>query len=254
MHEYEDRFRLRTPEGVDLDLTLAGVGSRFTAAIVDLLLQGMIVLALAIALLGGTAFLGETTSALGAAIFFIGYFLVIFGYDILFEVFASGRTPGKRWTGLRVVRVGGQPVGFVTSAIRNLLRIVDILPGLYAVGTVAILVTSKNQRVGDLAAGTLVVRDRTGISSQDVARREQARAGPAETPATAWDVTAVGAEEVAAVRSFLDRRWDLEPGARSEVARTLAHALQSKVGGYPDYLGPESFLEQLAAQKAARET
>ena len=128
-----------------------------------------------------------------------------------FEVLAGGRTPGKRWNGLRVVRTGGQPVGFVSSTIRNLLRVVDLLPGFYLVGIVSILVTKRNQRVGDLAAGTIVAR---------APRRRRARfeAPPPARPAaaaaahSAWDVSAITAEELAAVRAFLgaEARWPTE--------------------------------------------
>ena len=112
-------------------------------------------------LLGAAAVLFEGFAVAGAAsggAFAISAFLIFFVYDVAFEVLAGGRTPGKRWNGLRVVRTGGQPVGFVSSTIRNLLRVVDLLPGFYLVGIVSILVTKRNQRVGDLAAGTIVAR------------------------------------------------------------------------------------------------
>ena len=96
----------------------------------------------------------------GAALLALVSFAVVTTYDILFEVFASGRTPGKRMNGLRVVRSGGEPVRFVTSAIRNALRAIDFLPFAYVIGAVTILATRNNQRLGDIAAGTLVVRER----------------------------------------------------------------------------------------------
>jgi uncharacterized RDD family membrane protein YckC len=248
--EYEDRVTIQTPEGVDLQLTLAGVGSRFVAAITDFLIQNALVIAAALALLGGSALTGDdVATGLGAALFFIVLFLVIFGYDILFEVFASGRTPGKRATGIRVVRSGGEPVGFLTSAVRNVLRLVDFLPFMYAVGIVAILVTRRNQRLGDIAAGTLVVRERLG------ARRRRTAPRPIERPvseASGWDVGGVTGEEVAAVRSFLERRWELEADPRADVARALAEKLRPKVSGAAAGLGDEEFLEALAATKARR--
>src|SRR5438874_7851272 len=125
---FEDRLTLDTPEGVQLELTLAGVGSRFTAALLDYLIQ--LVILIALGLVFGYGF-GVTLGggAWAAAIFFVLVFLVFNGYFIAFEVLASGRTPGKRWNGLRVVRESGAPVTFGASAVRNVLRLVDILPG-----------------------------------------------------------------------------------------------------------------------------
>jgi uncharacterized RDD family membrane protein YckC len=248
--EYEDRVRIETPEGVDLDLRLAGLGSRFVATLIDLLIQGSVVIGAGLALVGVEIFAEDSVaSGIGAAVFSIVLFLVILGYDILFEVLASGRTPGKRWTGLRVVRTGGQPVRFLTSAIRNLLRLVDVLPFGYLVGAVAILVTPRNQRLGDVAAGTLVVRERVGEARTGTPRPVAPAAFEA---ALAWDVSGVTREELSAVRRFLERREGLTPEARRHLATTLARQLRPKVAGAPDTRSDERFLEEVAAVKAAR--
>jgi uncharacterized RDD family membrane protein YckC len=246
---YDDRVTIATPEGVDLDLRLAGLGSRFVATTIDLLIQSAIIVAAGLALVGVEIFSEESVvSGAGAAVFSVVLFLIIAGYDILFEVLASGRTPGKRWTGLRVVRSGGQPVGFITSTIRNLLRLVDFLPFSYLVGIVSILVTRRNQRLGDVAAGTLVVRERVG---------DVHRARPVPPPGVldaelAWDVSAITGDELAAVRSFLERRAGLTSEARVLLAERLAERLRDKVPGAGASGGNEAFLEQLAAVKAAR--
>src|SRR5438105_1416279 len=135
-----------TPEGVELRLTLAGVGSRFIAAAVDAAIEGALLIALALLVFLSDGFGGGPNVA--AAVYAVVAFLVFWGYDVAFEVLASGRTPGKRWNGLRVVRSGGQPIGFLASATRNLLRVIDFLPGAYGIGIVLILVTAKNQRLG----------------------------------------------------------------------------------------------------------
>lgn len=242
--QFEDRITLATPEGVHLELTLAGVGSRFAAALVDLAIQ--IALLIVIAAVGFGVF---APTGVGVAAVTVLSFLVFAAYDILFEVFASGRTPGKRLNGLRVVRTDGSPVGFFTSAVRNVLRLADLLPGMYLAGIVSILVTRRNQRLGDLAAGTLVVRER---------RPSLGWQAPAPSPQApnaqwlSWDVSAVSAAELAAVRRFLDRRNELTSGARYELALKLAQPLRSKVPGVPDDVRGERFLEQLAAAKAAR--
>ena len=247
--EYEDRLTIQTPEGLDLELSLAGVGSRFTAALLDFLIQNAIVIAAVLALVGVEVFAGGV-SGLGGGIFALVLFFVIFGYDVLFEVFASGRTPGKRATGIRVVQSGGEPVGFLTSAIRNALRLVDFLPFMYAVGIVSILATRRNQRLGDLAAGTLIVRERRHERRAAAAGRGRSGGGEADAYA-AWDVSAITAEEHAAVRSFLERRAELDDAARADVARALAEALRAKVVAAQD-AGDEAFLETVAAVKARR--
>jgi uncharacterized RDD family membrane protein YckC len=251
--QIEDRVTISTPEGVDLELTLAGVGSRFTSAIVDSLIQGAIIVALLVLFLG----VGDLGGGVAQAVFTVVGFALFAGYDITFEVLASGRTPGKRLNGLRVVRTDGSPVTFLTSAVRNLLRIVDIV-GLYAVGIISILVTSKNQRLGDLAAGTLVVRERRAVSAAPAYSRSRAGAAltapppGATAPWSAWDVSGVTTDELVAVRRFLDRRHDLTLDARGLLASELATALLPKVVGVPEQTRGETFLEQLAAAKAQR--
>lgn len=254
--QYEDRLSIPTPEGVELELTLAGVGSRFVAAVVDQVIQWAIIIALTLlaAWLAGRAdgtAADDATGALAVAAFTVVVFLAQLGYHIVFETLASGRTPGKRWAGLRVVTLGGGPVGFLTSAVRNLLRVIDALPGFYAVGVTAVLASRRNQRLGDLAAGTLVVRERRG------GRRRAEPGPPAAHPAserlTTWDVSGVTADELATVRRFLQRREGLTTEARDRLSEELARRLRPKVvGPEGDDRDAEEFLEELAAAKAAR--
>jgi len=130
------------------------------------------------------------------------------------------------------------------------LRLVDFLPSGYLVGIVSILVSRRNQRLGDLAAGTLVVRER-----RPATRWQESPAPSLQAPVAqwlSWDVSAVTVAEVAAVRRFLARRDELTPGARAQIARELAEGLRPKVAGAPDTIYGETFLEQLAVAKAAR--
>ena len=245
---YEDRISVDTPEGVTLEVTLAGVGSRFAAGLVDQLIRFALLGALLLlqrALAGGSDASGGAVAGVLVAVF-----LVQFGYDVLFETLASGRTPGKRWTGLRVVKAGGGPVGFLASALRNILRIVDSLPGFYLVGILAVLFTRNNQRLGDLAAGTLVVRERRQKTTLPPARPAPAAASPPE--GDLWDVSGISAEEIATVRRFLDRRPTLAPEARDRLAYEMATRLGPKVAGPPRRWDPEEFLEYLVSAKAAR--
>lgn len=240
---FEDRLTIDTPEGVPLELTLAGVGSRFASALLDYLIQAIIIAALALVLIYGAG-VHPGAGAVAQAIWALGYFVVFNGYDVGFEVLNSGRTPGKALNGLRVVRESGAPVTFATSAVRNVLRIVDILPGTYLVGTISILVTRRNQRIGDLAAGTLVVRE---------ARRlpPEVQISPS-VQAPAWDTSAIDPQELDAVAAFLARRGDLAAGARIQIAAELAGRLRSKVGGAVAAEGDEMFLERLVAAKRGR--
>jgi uncharacterized RDD family membrane protein YckC len=245
--EYEDRITITTPEGVELSLTLAGVGSRFIAAIVDATIETILLIALALVVFLSDGFGAGQNAAV--AIYVVAAFLVFWGYDVAFEVLASGRTPGKRWNGLRVVLAGGQPIGFLASAARNLLRLIDWLPSLYLVGIVSIFVTRKNQRVGDIVAGTLVVRERRAKTEPVVAAPVRLRR--AGTAYSAWDVSAITAEELAAVRAFLERRHEIEWDARHELARTIAARLRPKVPG-TEGMRSEDFLEQLVLAKSQR--
>jgi uncharacterized RDD family membrane protein YckC len=243
---YEDRISVATPEGVTLEATLAGVGSRLAAGVIDQILRWIVIIA-AIVLMEvlGEGSMDDTTSGLAVAALLVVVFLVQFAYDVLFETLGSGRTPGKRWTGLRVVKLGGAPVGFLASALRNLLRIIDALPGFYLVGILSVMFTKNNQRLGDLAAGTVVIRDRTQVTALPEVRT------PAED-AGLYDVSAVSADDVATVRRFLDRRPTLAPDARDRLAMEMATRLGSKVVGPPRHWDPEEFLEYLVAAKAAR--
>jgi uncharacterized RDD family membrane protein YckC len=235
----ETRMAIATPEGVEVELTLAGIGSRFMAGALDYTIQIVVIVAMALIL--------QPAGGAGAAIFTSASFAMIFFYDVLFEVLGGGRTPGKRVNGLRVVRSGGRPITFSRSALRNILRLIDILPGMYAVGMIVMFISPRNQRVGDLAAGSYVVRDRIGGPARP--HRMTERPEVDTTPAQTWDVTAISAEDVATVRAFLERRYDLNDESRRAIGRELAARLRPRVGGVPTDVHDEQFLELLVAVK-----
>jgi uncharacterized RDD family membrane protein YckC len=242
---FEDRLAIATPEGVEIELTLAGLGSRFIASLLDFFIRLLPLIALLV-------LVDPTDSAIGAALFALADFGMQFFYNVLFEVLGGGRTPGKRASGLRVVRSGGRPVTFVRSMLRNIVRIVDWLPAAYLIGMVAIFITNNNQRLGDLAGGTLVVRDRHGDRRTGDA---PSSAGTTYDPGEAvnWDISAVSAEDVATVRAFLERRPSLGSGPRVDLARRLAERLRPLVGGANEPSN-ERFLEKLVAAKARRDS
>ena len=236
--EYEDRRTISTPEGVQLALGLAGIGSRFMAVLIDYAICGV---AYVLLLLGSLA-IGSGTLA---TIVSVTVVLVInVAYFTIFEAFGGGRTLGKRVTGLRVVTSGGGQVGLRASLIRNIIRVLEAAL-LYVPAIVSVLVTRDNQRLGDLAAGTIVVREAKAV-------RVAAPAPPQVAPEAlaSWDVTGVGEEESSAVRAFLERRAQLRPGARRALAQQLAGRLRPLVAGARPGLDDETFLEHLAAAKA----
>jgi uncharacterized RDD family membrane protein YckC len=235
--ELDDRITIATPEGIELQLQLAGLGSRFIAGVTDLIIQ--IVLLVLLALLTGALSGGE---ALNATVFVIGAFVILFLYPILFEVLARGQTPGKRLAHLRVVRDSGAPDDLPASAIRNLVRIIDGPLVLYLPTVVSILATAQNQRPGDLAAGTLVIREASPTPSSAIP------AGDRELPVN-WDVSAITPQELAAIRQFLDRRTSLDRTSRSALAARLANGLGAKVAGAQLRGDPEAFLQTLAELK-----
>jgi uncharacterized RDD family membrane protein YckC len=237
----QETLRIATPEGVSLELPLAGIGSRFVALLVDTLLQSLAFVALILALLvlGAGGFAADAVVA-------VAVFALLFVYHPAFELAAGGRTPGKRWSSLRVVCDDGSPVTFRASALRNLVRLVDFLPGLYLVGTIAIFATRHNQRLGDLAAGTIVVRE----------PRAAALAPTLPVAAVddlpAWDVSGLRDAELAALRRFLERRHALGVVPRNRLASELAERLRPSVGGVGGDLAPERFLELIAALRSIR--
>jgi uncharacterized RDD family membrane protein YckC len=246
--QYEDRITIPTPEGVALEMTLAGMGSRAIAGGLDLLFKGLLLLVLLLVLYGA---FGEY----GALVIVPLIGLTLLLYDVGFETLRGGRTPGKSIGGLRVVRSSGRAVDLTASMIRNVLRLVDGMTTLYLPTMVSIAATKRNQRLGDLAADTVVIRDRRGI---DVAQPRFAASGaaasaePMHAAAGAhWDVSAVPAEDLVTVRAFLERRNSLAREARSRLAAQLDGALRPRVGG-ADVTDPERFLEILYDAKRAR--
>jgi uncharacterized RDD family membrane protein YckC len=245
--ELDERVTLPGAEGIDLDLVLAGIGSRGAALAVDLGVQFVA----AILVFAASAPFGR----LGPAVLSVGAFALWFGYPILTEAFNDGQTLGKQAFGIAVVREDGTPVGFVAAAIRAVVRLIDLLPGVFTVGLVSMVVTRRCQRLGDLAAGTLVVRRsrRPQLAVGGPVGLDPAAGGWAVPPEIAtWDTTGVTLDELAAIRAFLDRRHQLALEHRATIAATLAGQVAPKVVGVPVDGGPELFLERVAYARSFR--
>ncbi len=251
-------YAVLTPERITLQYDVAGIGSRSAAALIDTAIQvaTIALLTVVIALLG--RLVGVSALALDApdagtlpfavllAVFVVCVFAILFGYYVLFEIVWNGQTPGKRVLGLRVLRENGYPLRPGDATVRNLVRIVDGPPFGAVVGLTVMLFNKQARRLGDFAAGTIVVREgtRRGVAALTAPAPPAADApdgatGPLLSPADAT-----------LVRDFLVRRERLDPGARHRLAERLADALAARYGLQTRRAASstEVFLERLAGR------
>ena len=215
---------LVTPEAVELDLEPATVGSRSVAILLDYLLigTGLLLLAAAEAAFG---FGGFVPNWLGIALLLLLVFALQFGYPTGFETLWRGRTPGKAAMGLRVVTVEGAPVRFRHAAVRAAVGLLELQATLGGIAVIASFASPRGQRLGDLAAGTLVVRERRSGGPPQAVRFD---APPGlESYVRILDVSRVDATDYTTVRDLLRRPMD--PATREAVARQVADALVGRV-------------------------
>jgi uncharacterized RDD family membrane protein YckC len=247
-----DQHTIETPEQMSLRVTLAGIGSRFLALAVDTLIQvaAGIVLLVVLGFLGAAgAFAGMRQSPLWvlAALVF-GIFLIMFGYFALFELAWNGQTPGKRVVGIRVVKDSGRPLTPAETIGRNLLRIVDQLPGFYALGVLVALLNAQNKRLGDFVAGSIVIREGTLGELKPI--WQSASASP--PPLGLLGSTALSMEDLVLIETFLNRRSTLAADMRSRVAAQILERLKPKLSLRDEgQSSAESILEFLVYQRRA---
>ena len=239
-------LEVRTPESIAFNYELAGLGSRFLALVVDQAIQ-----IAALVLIFGSVYLALSRTvavrhatgpdkfamSLATALIVAIVFAIFFGYFIVFEALWNGQTPGKKLVGIRVVRDGGYPIDFGASLIRNLIRVGEQLIGYYLFSAISALISPENKRLGDLAAGTIVVRDARLATPQSVTQRET-------EPAYASTAYLSG-EERALIKRFLERRDELSPDRREELAAQLAARVRDRVPPELARLDDESLLERL---------
>jgi uncharacterized RDD family membrane protein YckC len=245
----DDKLIIETPEQTVLEFSLAGIGSRALAVVIDTLLQlGVaIILGLLAALIFYVGFLPKMGKQFGYAALILAAFLIEFGYFAFFETVWNGQTPGKRWTQLRVITDSGRPLGAQGAILRNLMRIVDALPTMYAVGIVTSLISPQNKRVGDYVAGTVVVHEKSlpGGSSIWASTPANLLATPVARPLTA--------AELQLVETFLERRSSLLEEVRRSMSRQIAERLaQGRPDSPESVTEPEKYLESLAEQSRNR--
>jgi len=256
--QYEDRVSISTPEGIEIELALAGLGSRLSARLIDFFFQ--LVIAAIVALVIGlilTGISGSSELGFGAGVGF-AFFAMLF-YDVFYEAYREGQTPGKKRLGIRVLGDGGEPVSFRAAMVRNVMRLIDEVATLFLGALVSIVRSPRNQRLGDHAAGTIVVgvgaaEAGEAISSAALGSELTVSLGaiPALERAGSWDTSAVSGEELDAIRHFLARRGSLNPEARTELGTRLAEGLRERVVGAEPGLADEWLLEIVAALRASR--
>ena len=248
---------IETPELVTFSYTIAGVGSRVAAALIDYLLCLLLFIALLVTLafVGANrlvSFGGTSSEAWALAIVVLGQFFILWGYYVLWEGLADGQTPGKRYMRLRVVSDGGYSVSFAESAIRNLVRILDMQPVFtYGVGIGSILLTKQGKRLGDLAAGTLVVREQVMRGTGD---RRGATEERREAAVAAVRHARLNDDEYTVLERFIERRDSLEPARRAVLATRLVERFSNALVGAPAVAGGanEQLFELYADERQAR--
>lgn len=264
MDEGLDQLNIETPELVSIEMPLAGIGSRFIALLIDTLIwaAGLLVLwGASTLLLPGIGAFNRRSAQWATAIYLFSLFVLNWGYFTLFEAFWNGRTPGKRVARIRVIQQSGRAIGLFESMARNLVRYIDALPFCYAVGVIVVFSSRQHQRLGDMAAGTLVVREREQeepLWNESAARTFTAPtfAGivPAPEPHTALSLPAIGIarltwSDLEVMEGFFARRLDLPLDTRQALAQRIAEALKAKSGLEPPAgVSVETFLEAAARQ------
>ena len=243
-------------------MPIAGIGSRFIAIVIDYLIWAALLVIFSLA--GAVIFANVSAFAGASANWVVGIILLMvflfhWGYFTLFEAFGNGRTPGKRVAKIRVIHRSGRAISFIEALARNLVRFVDYLPSLYGVGIVVMFFSQLNQRLGDMVAGTLVVRDHEvdsphwGESGSRIITSQ-----PGDTPIPAPHMSVVlpvsalarlSTADLEVLEGFFSRRLDMDLAIRAALAERIANALRAKSGlEIPEGKSVETFLEAVAHQ------
>jgi uncharacterized RDD family membrane protein YckC len=254
----EEILIIETPERVPLHFALASIGNRFLACAVDHAIQitTIVIMVIAFSIIANYSSVSDELTAAPKwvyAILIIILFLLMTGYFAFFEWLWNGQTPGKRWLKLRVIREDGRPITFFEAAVRNLLRNFDMMPApFYSIGLISVFASNKDQRIGDMVAGTVVIRER----ETEAPAFAQVFDSPVSDPALrrsfrpvdfVANVNELSESEIQVVETFLRRRWDLGDVPRQWMAWRVAMPLLYKLR--PQYevatFTYEGFLEEL---------
>ncbi len=240
-----EKLTIETPEQIELEFPVAGLGSRGMALLVDSLIQGVVVIVVLIISSLVYPDLARYWESAGkwmmAAIIFL-MFCLYWGYFAIFEVFWNGQTPGKRQAHIRVITASGRPITVFEAIARNFLRAVDSQL-FYMVGAIAIAVDKKNRRLGDMVAGTVVIHE---LQEQGDSYWYGQKSDAVVTPPVEA-ITAMTAQEFQLIETFLNRRLDLPYEQRQQTAQTIADRIGTRLNVPPaDRGSAENFLEELS--------
>jgi uncharacterized RDD family membrane protein YckC len=254
----EDILIIETPERVPLHFALASIGNRFIACAIDHAIQALTVglIILVSFILTSFTVVEQVLSSAPKwvyAVMILLLFLTVSGYFAFFEWIWSGQTPGKRWLKLRVIREDGRPITFWEASVRNLLRSLDMMPApFYSIGLISVFSTNRDQRVGDMVAGTVVVREREA----EAPAFAEVFATPVSDPALrrsfkpvdfTASLSSLTESEIQVVETFLRRRWDLSEVPRQWMAWRVSIPILYKIRPTYDLatFTYEGFLEEL---------
>ncbi|AFY74216.1 putative membrane protein/domain protein [Synechococcus sp. PCC 7502] len=241
-----NQVTLSTPESVELEFTLAGIGNRALALMIDYLVWGSILIVVLFTWgILSTQIPANIASQFGAWAFAITLLLTFFiyvGYFVFFETLWQGQTPGKRFVKIRVIQDNGKPIGIQQATLRALLRPID---DTFSLGAIFIVFNAKEKRLGDWVAGTIVVQEERRSNNPDkfvISDQAQAIANQLLEEA---DVTALLPDDFAVIKEYLKRRKDMEPSARLELSRKLGKQLKELISleTVPPQVSSELFLE-----------
>ena len=235
MSNPEETIDIQTPENVAFGYRVAGIGSRFLATLVDTLiitlLQVVTVVSLVLILNALDASILGNASAWVIALFGLLLFVFYWGYYIFFEMLWNGQSPGKRWTGLRVIRSDGTPITLSESLIRNLVRIIDFLPATYGIGVITMFIDKQSRRLGDIAANTLVVHDRAPITIQELSVKRALHLRPwasANAFVDGFPIERLTNDDLNLIEDFIQRRAQLTH--RDQLAIQILNTLHTRLG------------------------
>ncbi|MDP9381533.1 MAG: RDD family protein [Chloroflexota bacterium] len=247
----DDAYLVSTPENIELEYATAGLGARFLAALIDSLVLAILLLIITTAGTAVAVASGEvsgTASIAVGALTVLALFATLFGYYILFEAIWKGQTPGKRTLGLRVMRDDGLPLNFQANVIRNLIRFFDLLPGTYAFGVTAMFFNKQWKRLGDMAAGTIVVRDETPQPPVQLRLPSPEQLQQFES----YVHGRLSQREYELVREYVARSGTLSLGASDRVGQRLSRLAESRTGLPRGNAAPVNYLVTILALQSNR--